>query len=155
MSIETSITIRDKGVAGVDTTFLTLDKRGMLDQSSRYFNAFEHLNVPLLATPVANYIWRCKFGVWVVEHVDALVRVTGGSGCTCDILVCQGVEAVASGVTQLGAVMDLEETAPFQAVPALIASPTQIFPGDSVAFNYGGTATGLIGLLNVVIKRVS
>jgi len=153
MSVERSLIIRGRGPTGA--TVLTLDDDGMKDSSNRIFNAFVNVQAQLLATPVANYIWRCRFGVWQVEYVNALVRVTGGTGCTCDVLVCQQVEAVASGVSQLTAVMDLEETAPFQATPALIASPTEIFPGDSVAFNYGGTATGLIGLLTVVIKRVS
>jgi hypothetical protein len=147
-----SIEIVGEGPTGARVALI--DNVGIKDASSRIFSAFQHIETPLLATPVANYIWRCKYGVWVVEYVDALVRVTGGAACTCDVLVCQQVEAVASGVTQLGAVMDLEETAPFQAVPALIATPTSIFPGDSVAFNYGGTATGLIGLLTVVVKRV-
>ena len=152
MSIERSVIIRGTGPVGA--TILTLDEDGMKDSSNRIFSAFQHVEAQLLATPVANYIWRCRFGVWVVEYVNALVRVTGSTGCTCDVLVCQQVEAVASGVTQLGAVMDLEETAPFQATPALIASPTEIYPGDSVAFNYGGTATGLIGLLTVLLKRI-
>jgi len=135
------------------TVVMTLDKTGMKDSGSRYFDARLVLGVPILATPVANYIWRCRNGVWVVEYVDVLVRVTGSTGATVDVLVCQQVEAVASGVSQLAAVMDVEETAPFQAVPALIATPTNIHPGDSVAYNYGGTATGLIGLLTVVLKR--
>jgi hypothetical protein len=153
MPIQQSISIVGPGPTG--TPVLTADETGLKDGSNRIFNAFVNISVPLLATPVANYIWRCRFGVWQVEYVSALVRVTGSTSCTCDVLVCQGVEAVASGVTQLGAVMDLEETAPFQAVPALIAAPTSIFPGDSVAFNYGGTATGLIGLLTVIVKRIS
>lgn len=153
MPIEQSLTIKGAGPDG--PTILTADDTGLKDGSSRIFSAHVNVETPLLATPVANYVWRCRFGVWQVEHVNALIRVTGSTGCTCDVLVCQGVEAVASGVSQLGAVMDLEETAPFQAVPALIATPTSIFPGDSVAFNYGGTATGLIGLLTVIIKRIA
>lgn len=151
--IDSSLVIVGEGPAG--GVVLTADKDGLKDASNRIFNAFVNISTPLLATPVANYIWRCRFGVWVVEYVSALVRVTGSTSCTCDVLVCQQVEAVASGVSQLSAVMDLEETAPFQAVPTLIATPTQIFPGDSVAFNYGGTATGLIGLLTVIVKRLS
>jgi hypothetical protein len=146
------LTVVGRGATGA--TVLSAGATGLLDSSSRIFNAFVNVETPLLATPVANYIWRCRYGVWQVEYVDALVRVTGSTNCTCDVLVCQQVEAVASGVSQLSAVMDLEETAPFQAVPTIIAVPTQIFPGDSVAFNYGGTATGLIGLLTVIIKRV-
>lgn len=153
MPILSDFTIVGDGPTG--PVVLTADKTGLKDASNRIFNAQVNLAVPLLATPVANYIWRCRAGVWQVEYVDALVRVTGSTGCTCDVLVCQQVEAVASGVSQLAAVMDLEETAPFQAIPALIATPTQIFPGDSVAFNYGGTATGLIGLLTVIVKRVA
>ena len=152
MPRESSLEIVGDGPAGA--TILTLDKTGFKDSAGRIVDARVVLGVQILATPVANYIWRCRAGVWVVEYVDVLVRVTGSIGNTVDVLVCQQVEAVASGVSQLAAVMDVEETAPFQAVPALIATPTQIFPGDSVAYNYGGTATGLIGLLTVVVKRI-
>ena len=151
MAREQSIQIVGDGPTGA--TVMKLDKTGFKDDGSRIHDARQYVAVQLAATPVANYIWRCKVGVWVVEYVDVLVRVTGGTGNTVDVLVCQQVEAVASGVSQLAAVMDVEETAPFQAVPALIATPTEIFPGDSVAYNYGGTATGLIGLLTIVLKR--
>jgi hypothetical protein len=134
-------------------TVVEADERGLLDSAGRINVAWEQVNYPLNATPVAQYIWRCFQGVWVVEYVNVIVRVTGSTGATVDVLVCQQVEAVASGVSQLGAVMDVEETAPFQATPALIATPTEIYPGDSVAVNYGGTATGLIGLLTVILKR--
>lgn len=150
--IHSSLKITGPGPTGA--TVLNLDETGMKDSDNRILSFYDTIRAQLAATPVANYLWRCFKGVWVVEHVNVLVRVTGSTGATVDVLVCQGVEAVASGVSQLGAVMDVEETAPFQAVPALIASPTQIFPGDSVAFNYGGTATGLIGLLTVIVKRI-
>ena len=132
---------------------MTLDKTGYKDDASRIFDARERVNYHLVAVPVANYIWFCDRGVWVVESVVVQARVTGGTSATIDVLVCQQVEAVASGVSQLTAVLDVEETAPFKAVGTIIAAPTEIFPGDSVAFNGGGTLTGLIGVLTVILKR--
>lgn len=152
MPRESSLEIVGDGPTG--SRVVLLDRDGIKDSANRIVDAREYICVQILATPTANYIWRCKAGVWVVESVDVLVRVTGGTDATVDVLVCQGVEAVTSGVSQLSAVMDVEETAPFQQVPTLIATPTEIYPGDSVAYNYGGTATGLIGLLTVVVKRI-
>ena len=149
MSIERSIQV----VGSTGVPVITIDERGIVDSQSRLET--REITCSLVAVPVANYIWTCVAGVWVIQQIDVLVRVTGGTAATLDVLVCQQVEAVASGVTQLlTAVADVEETAPFRLRPALIATPTQIFPGDSVAYNLGGTATGLIGLLQVLVKRV-
>lgn len=142
------------GVGPAGARVALIDEAGFKDVDGRMFDARERINYPLVAVPVANYIWLCDRGVWKVEYVAAQARVTGGGSATIDVLVCQGVEAVASGVSQLAAVMDVEETAPFKAVPALIAAPTPIYPGDSVAFNGGGTLTGLIGVLTVILKRI-
>ena len=146
--------VRILGDGPTGSTILTLDKDGLQDNAGRLFDARRYINYPLVAVPTAQYVWRCSVGVWVVESINCLVRVTGGTGATVDVLVCQQVEAVASGVSQLTAVMDVEETAPFQVTGTLIATPTEIYPGDSVGMNGGGTLTGLVGLLTVILKRI-
>lgn len=139
-------------VGPTGATVVTFDERGIVYSGGVLER--KQINYTLVAVPVATYIFECITGIWKVETVSVLARVTGGAAATLDVLVCQQVEAVASGVTQLGAVVDIEETAPFRARPALIAALTEIFPGDSVAVNLGGTATGIIGLLTVVLKKV-
>jgi len=85
--------------------------------------------------------------------VNAKVSVTGGTSCTVDLLVSPGVVAPA-GTTQLTAAIDIEETAPFSRNGVLIASPTRIFPGDSISRVIAGTPGSLEGLLTVQLKRV-
>lgn len=136
------------------TPVVTLDETGMKDGSNRYFAGWQAISWPLLAGSLASYMWTCKEGVWQVADVEAVVSVTGGSGATIDVLVCAGVTAPGSGVTQLSAVLDVQETAPFRARGTLIAAPTKLYRGDSVAMNIGGTLTGLVGLLSVQVKRI-
>lgn len=105
-------------------------------------------------TPLAAYMWTCLEGVWQVAAVNAKCSVTGGASCTCDVLVCAGVAAPGSGTTQLTATLDIEATAPFSVNGVLIASPTLIQPGDSVARVIAGTVGSVEGLLTVQLKRV-
>jgi hypothetical protein len=130
----------DVGVQGVDGAM---------------FNPGDIIRWPLLAASLSSYIWRCQAGIWVVSDVSALVSVTGGSSATVDVYVCTGVTAPGSGTTQLTAPIDVQETAPFLALGTLIASPTRIYPGNSVAAVFAGTLTGLVGVLTVGVKRVA
>lgn len=109
---------------------------------------------PLLAASVDTYVWTNPSGVWEVESVRTIISVSGGTSAVVDVRVCSGVTAPASGVTQLTATLDLEETAPAKATGTLIAVPTRIFPGDSVALDFGGTLTGLVGAITIKLKKV-
>lgn len=153
MPVDSSITIYDDGPTAVPV--LTLDKNGISDRSSRYHSAWQNVSWPLLAASLSSYIWTCKEGIWQVQDVEAVVTVTGGSSATVDLLVCSGVTAPASGTSQLTAVLDIQETAPFRARGTLITTPTKLVRGDSLAVVFGGTLTGLVGLMSVQVKRVS
>jgi hypothetical protein len=152
MPIEGSLEVRTGGPTG--TRQLLVDASGMQDGSARLASHWQMISWQLLAGSLASYMWTCKEGIWQVQDVEAVVSVTGGASATVDVLVCAGVTAPGSGTTQLTAVLDVQETAPFRARGTLIAAPTQLFRGDSVAVNFGGTLTGLVGLLSVQMKRV-
>lgn len=150
MPIETNLKI----VHSVSGAILfQVDDNGVMDGSSRVFQASEFIFDRLFATPLASYIWTCLEGIWQVQAVNAKVSVTGGTSCTVDLLVSPGVVAPA-GTTQLTAVIDIEETAPFSRNGVLIASPTRIQPGDSLSRVIAGTPGALEGLLTVQLKRV-
>lgn len=153
MSKERSIQIVDS----VGNVVLTLDgdvPGGIRSAESAIFHARRDFTWPLLAGSLSTYIWTCDTGVWSVVGIRATASVSGGSGATIDVLVCSGLTAIASGISQLSAVLDVQETAPFKANGALIATPTLIYPGDSLAIAVGGTLTGLVGVLTVSTKRV-
>lgn len=155
MSIDASLVIRDKNNAGVDTNFITMDKNGIADSSNRLALFTREVFVGLVAGSVDTYIWECIEGVWQVMNVRGLISTAGGSGATYDIKVCAGLTAPASGVTQLTAAVVLTTTGPARADGTLIAAPTQIFPGDSLAIDMAGTLTALVACVTVSLKRVS
>ena len=135
------------------STLFQVDDTGVRDSSSRL--ATKTLEDRLFATPLAAYMWRCTEGVWQIQAVAADCSVTGGTSCTCDVLVCASAVAPGSGTTQLTGAMDIEATAPFAVSGVLIASPTQIFPGMLVARVIAGTPGSLEGILTVSLKRIN
>lgn len=151
MPIEQSIEIKGDGPTG--TRIVLIDKNGYQDGSGKLLDAGRYVNWPLLAASVDSYIWECVEGVWSVTAVKALVSTAGGSGAQVDVKVCPGLTAPASGTTQLSAVLTLTTTGPSRADGTLIAAPTDIFPGDSIALDFGGTLTALVGMITVQIKR--
>lgn len=142
-----------KVVSNTGATVLDISD-SVKDGSGRVVQASEFIFDRLFATPLAAYMWTCLEGVWQVQAVNAKCSVTGGASCTCDVLVCSGVVAPGSGTTQLTTVLDIEATAPFSVNGVLIATPTSIFPGDSVARVIAGTVGSVEGLLTVQLKRI-
>jgi hypothetical protein len=153
MSIVSNIKVVDKS----GNTVINVDENGFRDGStiSRVYSPFEFLFDRIFATPLAAYMWRCFEGVWQVTNVGADCSVTGGASTTADVLVCAPAVAPGSGTSQLTAVIDIEETAPFQRTGTLIASPTLIHPGMLVARVYAGTVASVEGILTVQIRRIS
>jgi hypothetical protein len=138
----------------IGTTVFTADKAGIKDASNRVLHFPEYIYDRLFATPLAAYIWTCVRGVWKVSYVNAKYSVVGGSGAAVDVLVCSGVTAPGSGVTQLTGTIALTATAPASVNGTLIASPTLIQPGDSVARVISGTPGSLEGAITIELTRV-
>jgi hypothetical protein len=150
------------GNAGsVGTTVFTASNNGAVVSAPYHFLQDSNiihdkviLNSELLAASVDKHIWACTEGRWQVSGVTEIHSVAGGSGAQVDVKVTSGVTAPASGTTQLGSVVDLTVTANTVQQKALIASPTVIGPGDTVALDFGGTLTALVGIISVSVKRV-
>ena len=143
-----------KLVNRVGATILETDDVGMKDATARYVSPYEFLTVDLLAAMVDNFLWTCIEGIWQVAGVAEAHTVVGGASCAVQVVVCPGSVAIGSGTAQLTATLDLTVTAPAKSFGTLIASPTQIFRGDSVGIDISGTQTGLVGKLTVQLKRI-
>jgi len=127
---------------------------GLSNAEGCMWSPYAQVSWPLLAASVDNYIWTCIEGVWKLENAIAKITVSGGTDAAIMLVACSGVTAVADGVDQLDAVVDLEETAPASAYGIVIAEPTLMFPGDSLGLEFSGTLTGLVGALTVLLARV-
>ena len=149
MPVESNSKVGDRSG---NTVFLA-DETGVKDGSNRMFQASEFIFDRIAPTPLAAYMWTCLEGVWQVTAVNCKFSVTGGAGTTVDVLVSPGVVAPA-GTTQLTAPVVGVGTAPFSNNGVLIASPTLIFPGDSVSRVFAGTVGSVEGLLTIQLKRV-
>ncbi len=130
------------------------DEIGIKDGSGRYFSPYDYVTHDILAATPNSFIWTCIEGVWQIAGVAEAHTVAGGASAAVQVVVCPGSVAIASGTAQLTATLDLTVTAPAKSFGTLIATPTQIFRGDSVGLSFSGTLTGLVGMLTVQLRRV-
>jgi len=139
------------------STILTLDKNGVLFATgSRYLHNLVAITSELLAASLDKHIWICREGVWQVVSVQEIHSVAGtdAGAVTLDVKTTSGVTAPASGTTQLTGTINLKATANTLQNGTLIAAPTKMFPGDTLALDFTGTLTAVVGLCTVHIARV-
>ena len=153
MPIESNLQIVGDGPGGVKIA--TFDRNGMFDEvAAGFVTAFDKIVWPMLAGTIDSFIWVCTEGVWQVAAVREAHTVVGGASCAAQLYVCPQAVAIASGVAQLTAVLDLTITAPAGRAGTLITTPTKMTVGDCLALDLTGTLTGLVGVLTVSLKRV-
>lgn len=100
-------------------------------------------------------------GYYEVEYAGCTHDVAGGSGAQVDVKKCATGTTVASGVSVLASVFDLTATADTSQRRALITGTMtatvanrQLIPGDSLALDFAGTLTGLLGVgVTVRLRR--
>jgi len=128
---------------------------GARDFGARVIDGVESVTVPLTAGIAVNsFIWTVHEGIWRVGTVSESHTVVGGAGSTAQVVVCPQSVAVGSGVTQLTAAFDLTIGAPAVRFGTLIALPTLMTRGDSLAYLMAGTLTGLVGVLTINMWRM-
>lgn len=155
MNVAQSLTLRGPGPVG--TQYIDFDATtGLLkDRLNRAFNAQTSVTVQLAAGMVVDqFIWGPTEGIWQVDSVVESHTVVGGASAAAQVAVCPGSVAPASGTNQLTAALDLTVTAPAARFGVLIATPTRIMRGDSVALRMSGTLTGLAGQITVYFRRI-
>jgi hypothetical protein len=144
-----------KNLAGVTQVDYDPILGGLKDGTGKMHLTWLDKSWPLLAASVDSYIWTCIEGIWQLYAVGESHTVVGGSGATVQLVVCPGSVAIGSGTAQLTAALDLTVTAPAKSFGTLIASPTLMYKGDSLAVDLSGTLTGLVGQLTYLLKRIA
>lgn len=154
MSIQTpELTVFTKGPNGVNK--YRLDELGLYNAANvRYFPEYRQVVGSLLAASVDAFIAGFHDGIWVVASVFAAHSVVGGASAAFNVMVCPQHIAVASGVAQLSAAIDLTTTAPNASFGTVVASPTPLSRGDVLGLDFSGTLTGLVGCYDIVLKRI-
>ena len=154
MSVNTSeVSVFTKGPSGVQR--YRLDENGLYNASQvQYFPEYQQIQGLLLAASVSGFIAVVHNGIWAVASVATAHTVVGGSGATVIPVVCPQRVAIASGVEQISAAVDLTVTAPSGGFGTLIASPTAMTRGDALGLKFAGTLTGLVGCYDIILKRI-
>jgi len=156
MPIEQALTIRGRAnTAGVTSVVAEMDELGLRDNTGRYFSPYQLISWPLLVGSISSFVWHCHEGLWQVHSVSGAHTVVGGSGAAASVIVCPQCVAIGSGVAQQTAVLDFTITAPTYRFATLIASPTVMSRGDALAVLMAGTLTGLVGMLQILLKRIA
>lgn len=153
MPIETSLDIVNKVGGALVARF---DEKGIGNVSGDLVDFYVELSGLLLAATVDGFIWRNLHpsAVFAVYRFGATTTVVGGSGATVQLVHCAQSVAIASGTAQLTAALDLTTTAPAKLNGTLIASPTELLPGDSLGLDMSGTLTGLVGAWTALLRRL-
>lgn len=135
---------------------LRLDERGIGDANGDLATFHPSYIWQLLATTVDSYIWTngLTAAVYRLFAVRVNTSVAGGAGAAAQIVHCAQGAAIGSGTAQLTGGIDLTATAPGKLSGVLIATPTDILPGDSLALDISGTLTGLVGVLTFFLRKV-
>jgi hypothetical protein len=135
---------------------LRMDERGIGDVNGDLVTFHPSYIWQLLAGSVDSYIWTNGFTAAVYRLFAARVNTTvaGGAGANLQIVHCAQGGAIASGTPQLTGVIDLTVAAPGKLSGVLIASPTDILPGDSLAVDFNGTLSPLVGVLTFFLRKV-
>jgi len=121
----------------------------------RVLDGSKNMTVALAAAmATSGFLWTCHEGIWRVGTVSAAYTVAGGASAALQLAVCPQSVAPGSGVNQLTAALDLTTTAPAVKFGTLIATPTVLTRGDSIAYVMSGTLTGLVGVATVGMWRV-
>lgn len=154
MPIDTSHRIVNSRTGAV--TF-DIDDRGILNDQSDIALFYPPITWPLLVGSLSSFIFSnfTNNSVFRVFAVRANTTVAGGASAAVQLVHCAQGVALGSGTNQLTAGLDLTTTAPAKLAGTLIATPTDILPGDCLGVVFSGTLTGLVGCLTVALRRRS
>lgn len=94
-------------------------------------------------------------GTYKVVAASAVFGTAGGSGCTVNVEVATGTQAIASGTNQMSSALVLTGTAN-TTVNGTITTQTTITAGARVNLIFAGTVTGLANCsVNVILQKIS
>ena len=159
------VIIRPGDSTGVGTTLVNLDgtqvqavSPAKLKQDSNIVHDKKFLEMPFyLATPLAAQAFAMFFvneGIWQVDHV-IYQQVVNGTSPAFDVLWVAAGTAIGSGTTQLTGTISGSSAGNNNNIVrgTLIAAPTSAGPGQILGVNLTGTTTGMLGTLQIGLKR--
>lgn len=152
MPIETSLDI--VGPTGLVVT--RMDQGGVANGLGDLITHYPPMVWQLVAGSISSFIFT-NFHTNVIFRLFAVrcnTTVAGGASAAAQLVVCPQGVALASGVNQLTAALDLTTTAPAKLSGTLITPPTDIGPGDSLGVVFTGTLTGLVGVISYGLRRI-
>lgn len=92
-----------------------------------------------------------------IVKVSEIHSVVGSTSAAVDVKKCTGTTAPASGTSVFASTtFDLTATVNTTQSPALsaTASTLKLAAGDKLAFDFSGTLTGLVGTVNIYLRRI-
>jgi hypothetical protein len=118
------------------------------------FPAVFTITAPLLAASVDQHVYVATRPGRVLE-VREVHSVVGGSGATVNLRKCTSGTAPASGTSMLSAAVNVES--PTVNVPRTATLSTTLInrefaAGESLALDFSGTLTGLVGHVTIVLE---
>lgn len=115
-----------------------------------------HISVPLTATSVSqiSFLNVSTTAIYQVTAVSATFSTASASG-TATVEVTNGTTVLGSGTAQLTGTISTAGTINTPVAGTMITTPTNITPGGRVNLILGGTGTGLVGNVMILIKRIS
>lgn len=139
---------------GPGSTGIYSDANGDLkfnpDGTARVVPQTINVTLPLKASDVDTAVWIAdnSYTLTAIRHMVS----TGASGATITVKKCTGTTAPASGSAMHSGTLDLNATAN-TVVSTTVGATNTVVAGDRIAFDYGGTLTGLVGVATLTLKR--
>lgn len=117
--------------------------------------ALLHYSFPLTAASVSqiSFLNTSTTAVYQVSAVSTTFSTASASG-TIQVEVVNGTTVLGSGTNQLTGTISTAGTINTPVAGTLIAAPTNINGGGRVNLILAGTATGLVGNVMILIKRI-
>jgi hypothetical protein len=118
-----------------------------------YLNGYHYLSVPIAATSVDGHIFIAPRAVVVVSAKE-IHSVVGSTSAVVQVRKCTGTTAPASGTAIATANFDLTATVNTTQTATLSATAADytLAAGDKLALDFGGTLTGLVGVVTIVVR---
>jgi hypothetical protein len=113
------------------------------------------VTVDVNATSVDKHVFIAgdAYQVVAVKHIVS----TGAAGATVDVKKCTGTTAPASGTTVVSAALALDATSNTTTTATLSSTAADLLlaSGDRLSLDFTGTLTGLVGMVQLYLRRVS
>lgn len=119
----------------------------------RFPDGYVRIPVPLTASSVDSNVFIAD-RAYVIVQIEEVHSVVGGASAAVQVRKCSGTTAPASGTAVAQATFDLTATINTTQTATLSATAADytLADGDRLAIDVGGTLTGLVGVVTIVLR---